>query len=807
MSATLKSTKNSRTFYKKLVKLYSLFLVNFPSVRYRLSKISRCKQASLQNGSATCMVALATPWWSDSKPIKSLQELMNPTHFIVKADRMSHFARDQSIWNQWFYGITRVPSQLVAEELIGVTPDSDKGVQSEPKENWSDNCNEKSAGYAPINNCGGKHDECYDFSSEKRCHRERKRALQQNKKKHWWHVLKYILVIGCIITYYHFLYNLDSGSMRPQGIIKSPFSALRTYADTGSYSSQGDSPQEIISVAYPYVPKKSYGEPVYSEILIDHTFDSWGNPSLKHFKLPKNVTFNKVVLTLNTSVSGVQFDRLAHLYVGGAEIWRTSTIEPGGRKVFSSFKKDVSQYVTLFEDGSPILFQLDNLIVDGLDGKFHVKLQADFYSSASFHQIEDASSDPTEEILLDHEYPKMYQYFDIRKAADHVYPLNAKKCHKKLPIEYVPAQKFSVSLPQVPKNTTRLKLAVFASGNGNEEFWYSNVLDKYKHSFEEDGTEFLGHGPLRYVSVWVDGQKIASQSPQPFLFTGGYSPALWSPVVGINAFDLPSIDLDITPILPLLWESGNHNLKIQVDNGVDDFQGEGSGIGNDWIISANLLAYENSNVKNALGSSFVASESQKGQAFGVSIPYSKSLQQISSGRYSVDLSSLLLLELKNGELLNTSVLVLTIADQSNVQSYSESGLLGKIVHHGESIKTFSLLDNDDQIEFHATEVKTEFPLVLNYKEKMSKDGFVLNYDIALAKRIELNIDDKTVMIEKNAQNGTSHYLIGNKGNYGTANLTTRFKSTVNGPTKDFTYKRRVDAENGTIVRDEVETRS
>ena len=46
-----------------------------------------------------------------------------------------------------------------------------------------------------------------------------------------------------------------------------------------------------------------------------------------------------MVLTLHTEVEGVQFDRLANLFVDGIQVWRTSTIEPGGRKVFSDFKK------------------------------------------------------------------------------------------------------------------------------------------------------------------------------------------------------------------------------------------------------------------------------------------------------------------------------------------------------------------------------------------------------------------------------------------------------------------------------------
>ncbi|KAM9889184.1 hypothetical protein OXX69_012904, partial [Metschnikowia pulcherrima] len=121
-----------------------------------------------------------------------------------------------------------------------------------------------------------------------------------------------------------------------------------------------------------------------------------------------------------------------------------------------------------------------------------------------------------------------YKYYDIRKAADKVYPLVEDEEPASPPIKHLPYQGFSVELPKLSHNTTRLKLAVFASGNSKEEFWYSNVLDKYTHRFEKDGTVFHGHGPLRFVNVWVDGQKVATQAPQPFIFTGGYSPALWN---------------------------------------------------------------------------------------------------------------------------------------------------------------------------------------------------------------------------------------------------------------------------------------
>lgn len=126
------------------------------------------------------------------------------------------------------------------------------------------------------------------------------------------------------------------------------FANYQGLLETGFYP-ESLSAQEVLSVAFPLKPEKKYGKPVYESVLIDNVFDSWGKPLVHKFVPPKDVEFNRVVLTLKTSVDGVQYDRLAHLYVNGAEIWRTSTIEPGARSVFSEFKKDVSAYTTLFQ--------------------------------------------------------------------------------------------------------------------------------------------------------------------------------------------------------------------------------------------------------------------------------------------------------------------------------------------------------------------------------------------------------------------------------------------------------------------------
>lgn len=574
-----------------------------------------------------------------------------------------------------------------------------------------------------------------------------------------------------------------------------------SFVDTGSFQDETEEPKEIIDVSYPFVPKAAYGKPVHSQVLIDHVFDSWGRPSLGKFIPPQNISYNKVVLTLNTSVSGVQYDRLGHLYVGGAEIWRTSTVEPGHKSVFSSHKKDVSPYVNLFHKNTEVVFQLDNLVRGNLTGAFHVQLYADFYLSDYLQSDSDnkTSVERGNSTYLD----KKYHYFDFRKAADQIYPLVNENATLYPPIKHLPYEGLTVALPKVSQNTTRLKLSVFASGNAQEEFWYNNVVDKYTHRFENDGTVFHGHGPLRFVNVWVDGKKVASLAPQPFIFTGGYSPALWNSIVPVDAFDLPSIDLDISGLLPLLWDSEHHDLKILVDNGLDEVYGSFSGIGNDWIVSANLLSYENEEISLGSGEIVLIDDKKNVNVISISLPYTTSLQQIAGGKFGAEITANLVYKLKNGEVLNNTLTSTSESEISNIQIYKKLGRVGHHINEITSIKSFFLVDNLDDELIHSTEVVHRYPLTIVESEKVVLDGLDLNIDLVNGKHTTLKINDRVVMDESNVQNGTSTFHLRESGNYGSGNLDTDFKSFVSGPTRKYIYKRHVKAIEGEVTSDVV----
>lgn len=690
-----------------------------------------------------------------------------------------HMARDLSVWNRLKYGNSREPS-----------PDSSESIDEKT----------------------GFWDEKQGEEEEQKCG---ERKWQEPKKPKAGARSSWLWIGIGIVLYMCFSYSCPSIEVEPH----TPHQGYVDYGDPlNNFESLASEQYEVISVGYPYVPRKSYGLPVHSVKLVDHVFDNWGHPSVGKLRIP-DVKFDRVVLTLNTSVSGVQYDRLAHLYVGGAEIWRTSTAEPGSRDVFSTYKKDVSNYLALFKHDARVVFQLDNVVTRRLTGKFHVELYADFYNNEKLHYLETEDwpesnsyeSDGQSVVAVENSEngddevngpAEKYKYFDNRRPADKVIPL-VKESSNKIPLKYLP-DKVSLSLPQVSRNTTRLKVAVFTSGNAQEEFWYSNVLDQYKDVFQKEGYRYLGHGPLRFVSVWLDGKKIASQPPQPFIFTGGYSPTLWSPVVATNAFDLPSVDLDISSLLPLLWESGDHTLEITVDNAYDEVDGTSSGIGRDWITSANLLTYENADVKHASGKLLDIDHQDEASEHSAAIPYVGTLVQSTRGFFSVKAYSLLELELKNGETLNVTVSNLAQSTEENVQLYLKLGRTSRYVHRGVAEKGFSLYDNDEEETIHEYLLEVVYPLVFSLSETRSDEGLDLAFNIVNTKLTTLLIGGKKTRAETVTQSGKSNFHIRSLGNFGDGELNTNYKTQITGPTLLFEYKRAVVSKDGEIVLDNEE---
>lgn len=146
-----------------------------------------------------------------------------------------------------------------------------------------------------------------------------------------------------------------------------------------------------------------------------------------------------------------------------------------------------------------------------------------------------------------------------------------------------------------PRNAARAVFSVSATGQADEEFWWSNVLQSDTSTYKASANATLfGFSPFREVQVFIDGQLAGVQWPFPVIFTGGVVPSLWTPMVGIDAFDLKEGEIDISPWLGVLCDGNPHNFSINVV-GLDDTGGTSatlsSTVGGDWKVTGKIFVW------------------------------------------------------------------------------------------------------------------------------------------------------------------------------------------------------------------------
>ncbi|RCK55227.1 hypothetical protein Cantr_04058 [Candida viswanathii] len=746
--------------------------------------------------------------------------------------------------------------------------------------------------------------------------KEMKQTHQLNKVKSFSRILCFLAFMVFGIYFYfdaisnglgHFKFEFSCHRTQLKPLDHHPlFRNLIDVVDTSSSGGDDTKAKEIISVTNPFVPNPRYGKSLYSTQLVRHDFgNSWGKPAVVNFTAPSDISFDAVVVTLHTEVDGVQYDRLANLFVDGVQVWRTSTIEPGGRKTFSDVKKDVSKYSKLFKKKNvPILFQLDNLLTDTLTGVFDVTLSIDLFEFPRYgpqhhggphhgprtaHHQEEAEphteehndevnddkekrhyrgegngehqrkkhhkgmhhkgdkhhkshkdkdgkhskpEEPKEPHHPPHRFFREHEIFSASKPADQIYPLTFNSKTNQPPVVYLGSGRLAVSLPSVSKNTTRLQLSIFTSGNAADEFWYANVIDKFTDIFADDGNRFIGRGPARAVNVYFNGKKIVTQTPEPVIFTGGISPALWSPVVSFNAFDVPSIDVDISGLLPSLWEhqaADDKLLEIEISNGLGEIGKDDSlSVNENWVTTANLLTFENDQVVESSGEVVNSESIGTGNVVAISPYFTRSFQQIVEVILKTQIISNIRLKLKDGRVLNTTLSTYWQAEIANVQNYGSSGDRQSVVHVGHSTQSFLIQDNDIP-EFRektlgkhknvvpdnaivSVNTSLSYPLVLNLNQFSKKltddDEFFVDFEVKLVHSKGVDVwfaGDRGSISTSASQNGKSRFLISSKGNHGVGATTSKYESQFKFGRHERDYKRAVEAVNGTIVSDETDT--
>ncbi|KAH0751486.1 hypothetical protein KY290_004707 [Solanum tuberosum] len=127
---------------------------------------------------------------------------------------------------------------------------------------------------------------------------------------------------------------------------------------------------------------------------------------------------------------------------------------------------------------------------------------------------------------------------------------------------------------KIPPNVYRAVLEVYVSFHENDESWYGNPPNEYISS---NNLTIAGNGAFREVVVSLDEMVVGVVWPFTVIYTGGANPLFWRPISGIGSFDLPSYDIEFTPLLGKILDGNSHKISFRVTDAL-----------NVWYVDANL---------------------------------------------------------------------------------------------------------------------------------------------------------------------------------------------------------------------------
>ncbi|RDW82748.1 hypothetical protein BP6252_03860 [Coleophoma cylindrospora] len=305
---------------------------------------------------------------------------------------------------------------------------------------------------------------------------------------------------------------------------------------------------------------------IYTKTLMEHQFaSSYGIPFVGNYT-PPPCSFNRVTMNFTVTSVGRQYDRLAMMYLGDVEVFRTSTAEPSTNlSIVYTYTKEMQQYNALWKTDQKIIFELDNIYDSTYTGAWNTTLTATFFTIP-----------------------------DSPAVADQILPISSLSSGSDSASAFsIPGVNASVSYV-LPKNINRAVVSLEACGQSAEEFWYTNVPTSTVDTFAATAGSYYGGGPWREVQLLIDGQIAGVSWPFPIVFTGGIVPGFWRPMVAIDAFDLRQHEIDITPWLGQLLDGESHTFEIRVASLNDDGNGHVTVIDTTnsyWIVTGTIFLF------------------------------------------------------------------------------------------------------------------------------------------------------------------------------------------------------------------------
>ncbi|ESQ92671.1 hypothetical protein ABENE_07575 [Asticcacaulis benevestitus DSM 16100 = ATCC BAA-896] len=239
----------------------------------------------------------------------------------------------------------------------------------------------------------------------------------------------------------------------------------------------------------------------------------------------------KVVIETDFNVTrGRQFDRTAIINLGGVNLYLGTTMEPR-RDIAPVWhaERDITDYSSLLTTPQSGEFLLANYVDDTYTGHLFGAARLLFYPA-------DAQN-------------------PAPATAQLVVPLSDRQASL---TNAAPALTKTLTLP---RNVERLYLDVMAEPQGDDEFWYGCVSDR----FITKDANLCGGGSLRETEVLIDGTPAGVAPIYPWIYTGGINPYLWFPSPGVQTLNFEPYRVDLTPFAASLNDGLPHTIALQVE--------------------------------------------------------------------------------------------------------------------------------------------------------------------------------------------------------------------------------------------------
>lgn len=158
----------------------------------------------------------------------------------------------------------------------------------------------------------------------------------------------------------------------------------------------------------------------------------------------------------------------------------------------------MSAYLALFNTPQTLIMELNNVVDSTYTGIYNVTITATFFNSQD-------TVDPADEII------------SVNKDLG---------SQDQASIWSVPSDT-PTQLITIPRNANRAVFVMSATGQIDEEFWYTNYLSSETETFGTPAA--YGFSPYREVQLYIDSRLAGVVLPYPVIFSGGINPEVSSP--------------------------------------------------------------------------------------------------------------------------------------------------------------------------------------------------------------------------------------------------------------------------------------